>query len=231
MSESRRSQGLFSRLLARPAFRWLMVVYAAIALVAMGLSFVGSALDRLRFSDSDLQSVQEMHAELLSDLQNEAERTATGLSVVSSRLADLALAAEPANQAALADQVSLTKRLDELQTSFETLSETVRDVRSLIDPESQEELLTVLRLGDKFRFFEDELEELQGELTQIRQEVDDEMAQHYESTSALVEGARDTVRWMALLLVPPLFSALLVFLPRRARRDAEVEADNAPDTP
>lgn len=230
MSRPPRRRTVLTRLLEKPAFRWLMVVYVGLALVAMAFTFITDSLNRVRFSNEvirDAHDAQNLQLSMLAERLDHAENLVTSCLSVSEELVQRDLAAAETPQSV---DVSVLSRLEKVESSLENLDQSLNDLRSILNPTNAEEVLTVLRLGDKFEFFENALSRLEGDLSRVHEEVDEQISLNYQNTSELVEGARDTVRWLAVLLVPPLFSALLVFFPRRLTRDADTDPSESSDT-
>ena len=104
-------------------------------------------------------------------------------------------------------------RLDMLEDSTAVLRGDLDALRSVLNP-TDPDVLTVLRLGDKFELLTNELDSIGADIDDTSQSVDQRIQQSYESTTKHVDALTSTIGWMALLLVPILLNAVRDFLPR-----------------
>ena len=188
-----------------------MVAYAAIAAGTMVFFFIESTFSDLEFSERQL------------DLVVRFDTLLTRFDALEQRSLEVQIGEEsapftpPPNEYEWVEETDSTSpsRLDMLEESTAALREDLEALRSVLNP-TDHNVLTVLRLGDKFELLTNELDSIRADIDETSRSVDQRIQQNYESTTKHVDAATDTIGWMALLLVPILLNAAREFLPRRS---------------
>ena len=179
-----------------------MIAYAAIASGTMVFFFIGNTFSDLEFSDRQLDSVVRFNTLL------------TRLDALEKRFLVFEIRDQASPFFGETDSTS-PSRVDMLEESTAALREDLEALRSVLNP-TDPNVLTVLRLGDKFELLTNELDSIRADIDETSRSVDQRIQQNYESTTKHVDAATDTIGWMALLLVPILLNAAREFLPRRS---------------
>ena len=99
-------------------------------------------------------------------------------------------------------------------------------LKSALNPDSPEQILYVLRLGDRFEVFDRELQTLKQQVSRTEGRLEGQIQRSYESTTRHVESISGAFGWVALLLVPILLNAARDFLPRRRTPDSTDAQDD-----
>ena len=192
-----------------------MFAYAGIAVVGLVFVFVSNTFSRLEFSDRIVLERQ-------LDLAGRFDELIGRLDALEERVTDLQSAPEPSPPTPTSrdtlkqtDSTMLT-RLDALEDSAAALREDLHTIRTVLNPTDPTEVLTVLRLGDKFELLTNELDSIRTNIDDVKLSVDQRIQQNYQSTINHVDAVTSTIGWMALLLVPMLLNALREFLPRKS---------------
>ena len=82
------------------------------------------------------------------------------------------------------------------------------DLKESIDPDKKNEILTVARLGDKYDFIMSRIESLEKEFEEEKNVTEKIVQRNYELLASQVDRIIDLMKWLGLLLIPLLFSAV-----------------------
>ena len=218
---SRDHGSILRRFLTRPFFRWAVITYMAFVAVAMVSFLVSSLFSRLESAD---HIAFERQSDLAGQIQDLVGRLDT--------LEQLVLQTGPgpidgnANEKDTVEQTDSTtlSRFGMLEDSVAALHQDLQALRTILNPTDPSDVLTVLRLGDKFELLTNELDAIRTDIDETKRSVDQRIQQNYDSTTTHVDAVTSTIGWMALLLVPVLLNAVRDFLPRRSQNAKEIPA-------
>ena len=117
-----------------------------------------------------------------------------------------------------------TNALTELEEKTRALSRELRQVRSMLDPSNLEEILTVTRIGDKFQLLSHRIQDLEGDIEQVRDGLDVKVHRDYQSLDEEIDQLHDTILWLGALVVPLIFVLFLQI--QKDRKQDEVPKNN-----
>ena len=188
-----------------------MIAYAAAAAGTMVFFFIENT-----FSDLEFSARQSYLAERLETLSTRFDALEQRFIEFETGRESVLRTPTPNEEESVqqTDSASLS-RLDMLEDSTAALRGDLDGLRSVLNP-TDPDVLTVLRLGDKFELLTNELDSIRADIDDTSQSVDQRIQQSYESTTNHVDALTSTIGWMALLLVPILLNAVRDFLPRRS---------------
>ena len=206
------------RALSTSVLRWFMVAYlgAAVA-VTLGL-FLYAELARRDASEDYVRAVLDNQsrrigqlAEQLHDLR--AAHDALGFDAAALERLEHALAV--AAELDDTDAAAIERRLAEVEQLAQAADASARDLAALLNPGPPHELLTVVRLGDRFEFFGRQLDVLQQDIDSTRQDLQARLDQNHEQTAARIDNLFLTIQVFAAVVLPILLLAVKDVLPRR----------------
>ena len=198
-----------------------MLAYAATAAGTMVLFFIENTFTDREFSNYivERQNQLRQHYDTLLTRFNELEQRISDYQAAVKTIPPT-LTQNNEESVQLAD-ATLSSRLDTLENSTAALRDDLRALRSVLNPTDPNDVLTVLRLGDKFELLTNELDSIRADIDETSRSVDQRIQANYENTTKHVDTVTNTIGWMALLLVPILLNAVRDFLPRKKPPHAE----------
>ena len=94
----------------------------------------------------------------------------------------------------------------------------------MLDPSNLEEILTVTRIGDKFQLLSHRIQDLEGDIEQVRDGLDVKVHRDYQSLDEEIDQLHDTILWLGALVVPLIFVLFLQI--QKDRKQDEVPKNN-----
>ena len=224
-------QSKLRRVMARPAFRWLLIVYVAVAGVGVVFTFISDISVEREFAEFRLAMRQAEHSDLLEKLQQEIwdlESTLESLQVAETNFEEIQNALNTLDQFRSLQEVSVVSRLEGMEEKVEEIAfvmdEELEELKTILNPTNPEDILTVLRVGDKLELYGRELEALRRDVTALRTDLGERIELNHERALGRVDSITNTIGWMALLLVPVMLRAVRDFLPGRKQSDDSAKA-------
>lgn len=185
---------------AKPALRWAVSIYFLVVLVITATSFFTGSLTEQERAQISLGAEQTDLRERVAQLERMISSSAfPGPQPIENSQPNR----ESLSSAELADSADLVAQVSELAGSVGNLEEDLRGLRSLLQPPTSEELLTVLRLGDRFEVFG-------AELSSLDRRID----ANHQAALRHVDVQTNNMRWLFALLVPIVLSFAKDYLPR-----------------
>ena len=127
-------------------------------------------------------------------------------------------------------EFTLPKRLTAVEELSSTISSDLANLKSALNPTRPDEILTVLRLGDKFELFNNQIEVIQKEVAQLRIDLNNNIQGNYEKLTQHIDSVTGMMGWIALLLIPALLSTIRDLFSNR-KQHAESEPPGTPKEP
>ena len=229
-------ESLIRRIVARPFFRWIVVTYIVVIVVAGAFSFTVKLDQQRMYSDHEIALVgihQEKLYVRLDDIEDQIEsiKKLIGAQEIDSEQIDkLVASVAEIEKLKNTPEFTLPKRLTEVEELSSTISSDLANLKSALNPTRPEEILTVLRLGDKFELFSNQIEVIQKEVAQLRINLNNNIQGNYEKLTQHIDSVTGMMGWIALLLIPALLSTIRDLFPNR-KQHAESEPAGTPKEP
>ena len=211
------------RMMARPAFRWFLLVYLVVAIFGVAVTFISEYSIERDFLEFRLEMRQEQLSERFVEQQTRIESiesTLESLKLVETDLDETRDALKAINEF---ETQSVIARLSSVEDIADAVGEELEQVKAILNPTNPEDVLTVLRVGDKLELLGREIEVLNADFIALRQDLVNRIETNHERALGRVDSITDTIGWIALLLVPVMLRVLRDFLPGRRQSDGSEE--------
>ena len=229
-------KSLIRLIVARPFFRWIVVAYIVIIVVVGAFSYTVQLDQQRLYSEREIALVG-MHQEKLfvrlDDIEDQVEsiKKLIGAQEIDPEQIDKLLASvAEIEKLKNTPEFTLQKRLTAVEELSSTISSDLANLKSALNPTRPEEILTVLRLGDKFELFNNQIEVIQKEVAQLRIDVNNNIQGNYEKLTQHIDSVVGMMGWIALLLIPALLSTIRGLFSNR-KQQAESEPSGTPKEP
>jgi hypothetical protein len=96
----------------------------------------------------------------------------------------------------------LDSRLNNMEESIESVSSDISDFKKALNPTKPSEILTIVRLGDKFELLLTHINNLKNDLKDFQAEMDKKIQRNYELVDSNVDRIVGIIKWFGLLFIP-----------------------------
>lgn len=204
--------------LATRLLRWFVGLYVAAGLVAMAGMFAYAELSKRESSDTLVRAMLDnygMRVETLEARYDEMRAEVAAYAVEPAALERLEQALAVALQLDGTDAVAVERRLDRVERLAVDAEASVRDLVAILSPAPPWELLTVVRLGDRFELYGHELEGLKARIDTLRQDFEARLARDHEHSAARIDDAFLMMQAFMVVVVPVFAIALGIVMGAR----------------
>jgi regulator of replication initiation timing len=108
----------------------------------------------------------------------------------------------------LKNPTELNNRLNNLEKNVGSFSNEISDIKNALNPTNPNEVLKVVRLGDKFELMLSQISKLESNLKEFRIEMDQKIQHNYELVDSNVDRIVGIIKWVGLLLIPIILNIL-----------------------
>ncbi len=108
----------------------------------------------------------------------------------------------------LKNPTELNNRLNNLEKNVGSFSNEISDIKNALNPTNPNEVLKVVRLGDKFELMLSQISKLESNLKEFRIEMDQKIQHNYELVDSNVDRIVGIIKWVGLLLIPIILNTL-----------------------
>lgn len=212
---------IFRRILERPLYRWGAVAYIALAATAAVVTFSQVLVESQMRSEHDVAMLTEYQKQTFVRMEKIEEEVKLLQDLLQGRDFDIATLEHLRRTISEVQELqsspisSILDRLGALEKHTTDYAQELVDLKSALNPTNPEEILSVLRLADKFELFGLQIQEVQRQISQLRDDLNRSIENNYKQTLDHI----DTIQWfmgsIALLLVPPLLGTIANLFPLR----------------
>ena len=184
--------------------------YAAVAVAAALLTYFDLVQERTKTSFTSLHTdlradVEELRTRLLEreEIYDTAVRAVNELNP--DRLDTVSKLIHSLESLSTNDTQALVSKVSALEQTTSHLSDELEGIRSALNPTQPEELLRVIRLGDKFEFVEQKLAALDDKIENSEKDGEKSIQETAERLDSRMDGLIDVLMWIGLLIIPGTF--------------------------
>ncbi|MXZ29018.1 MAG: hypothetical protein F4222_12715 [Gammaproteobacteria bacterium] len=211
------------RMMAKPAFRWFLLAYLIVAILGVAITFISEYSVERDFLEYRLEMRQVQLSERfdVQEIRIESiESTLESLELAETNLDETRQALKAISEF---ETQSVVARLSRVEDVAGSVGKELEHVKAILNPTNPEDVLTVLRVGDKLELLGREIEVLNADFIALRQDLVNRIEINHERALGRVDSITDTIGWIALLLVPVMLRVLRDFLPGRRQSDGSEE--------
>ena len=200
----------------RPLVRWAVIAYIVIAAIAAAVLFMQVMTQPRLPAGHDVEmlgAIQQRTAFRLENLEQEVavlRDLLQGMAIDPARMEELRATLAEFQKLQGEPALSILDRLNEVEMLASRHGEVLGDLKSTLNPTNPEEVFTVLRLGDKFELLSQKIEENQRQASQLRDDLNKDIANIYRQTWDQMDSIRVFMTVILLLLAPIL--SMIVFI-------------------
>ena len=214
---------IFLRISRGRVLRYVVVGYTAAVFIAMAATYFGINEERQKSMESQTSRLHKEIVALRVRIDDAERKLQTKLpneqDVV--RISKALAAVEKLDRISDHKLSSLIADIATLEQTTSRLSDELRNVRSALNPTKPEELLTVVRLGDKVELFTDKLSVVEGKLDKFEETVNSRIQDKFETVNSQVDQLSGVIKWLGLLILPAVLSTLRDILVTRRKETTD----------
>ena len=180
--------------------------YAAVAVAAALLTYFDLVQERTK------TSLTSLHTDLRADVEELRTRLLEREAAVGAvnelnpdRLDTVSKLIHSLESLSTNDTQALVSKISALEQTTSHLSDELEGIRSALNPTQPEELLRVIRLGDKFEFVKQKLAALDDKIENSEKDGEKSIQETAERLDSRMDGLIDVLMWIGLLIIPGTF--------------------------
>ena len=226
---------LLRRMKDRPLYRWAAITYIGIiAATTMALFLQAVTAPRLR-PEQRMEALSAYHQRTVFRLESLKEEVEVLQDLLLGQTFDSARIEEMRSTIAEVEKLqgdpfhSVLDRLNEIEEITLEQGKELDDLKLTLNPTDPGQMLSVLRLGDKFELIGYKIEEIQRQSSQLRNDLNKDIEDSYRHSAEQI----GTIKWilglLLLLFAAPLATTLrnLLHFPKRSVAPDSMAKSNA----
>lgn len=211
-------------LLRRPILRYAVIAYTVAALVVVVVQYYSVTprvtLSQIEYFRHELSIQVE---ELRRQFQKELQVVASGRTEIikDEDLARLTATLDRLNRLSDDKLLTLLSKVTELEQETVALSVGLKNIQSALNPTKPEEVLTLVRLGDKVASFTDKLTFVESEFEKFEKDVGTRIQAKFNDVDSQVDRLYGIIQWLGLLVLPAILNTVRDILTARRKDTPE----------